>query len=126
MQNKLNPDKASGIEICNLKLMQAWSKKNQPMMMLHEFAHAYHFRFLGDDNVDIKTTYQSAMNAGLYQSVPDGRGGSERAYAASNFFEYFAELTEAYWGKNDYFPYDRENLKVYDPKGYFLIQKIWD
>ena len=126
IQNKLNPDKAGGIEICNLKLMSAWSKQNQPMMMLHEFAHAYQFHFLGDDNVDIKTTYQAAMNAGLYQSVPDGRGGSKRAYAANNFFEYFAELTESYWFKNDYFPFDRESLMAYDPLGYFLMKKIWD
>jgi hypothetical protein len=32
-----------------------------------------------------------------------------------DFLKYFADLTEAYFGKNDFFPFNREDLKKYDP-----------
>ena len=39
--------------------------------------------------------------------------------------EYFAELSEAYWGRNDYFPYTRQELKTYDPTGFAVLEQIW-
>jgi hypothetical protein len=32
--------------------------------------------------------------------------------------EFFAEMTEAYFWKNDMFPFDRNELKSYDPETY--------
>ena len=39
--------------------------------------------------------------------------------------QYFADLTEAYFGKNDFFPFNREDLKKYDPTGYQLMKTVW-
>ena len=48
-----------------------------------------------------------------------------KAYAATNQEEYFAELTEAYFGQNDWFPHNREELRNYDPRGYKMIEEVW-
>ena len=47
------------------------------------------------------------------------------AYALTDHKEYFAELSEAYWGRNDYFPYTRQELKTYDPTGFAVLEQIW-
>jgi dipeptidyl-peptidase-4 len=39
--------------------------------------------------------------------------------------EYFAEATEAYFGKNDFFPFNREELKAHDPLMHDLVGKLW-
>ena len=39
--------------------------------------------------------------------------------------EYFAELTEAYFGRNDYEPFDRSGLRAFDPLGYAVIESVW-
>jgi dipeptidyl-peptidase-4 len=52
-------------------------------------------------------------------------GGKQKAYALTNRFEFFAESTEAFFGKNDFFPYDKEDLKKYDPQTYLLMREKW-
>ncbi len=92
---------------------------------MHEMAHAYQFNVLGEDHPAAQKAYQKAMDRGLYQSVAHVHGGKRKAYAATNYKEYFAELTEAYFGKNDFFPFNRADLKKYDPTGYQLMQDVW-
>ena len=65
------------------------------------------------------------MDRGLYQSIAHVYGGTRKAYAATNYKEYFADLTEAYFGKNDFFPFTGADLKQYDPTGYQLMQEAW-
>ena len=67
------------------------------------------------------------MDAGLYLQVPDRKDKSlmVKAYAATNQEEYFAELTEAYFGHNDWFPHNREELRKYDPRGFKMIEEVW-
>ena len=48
-----------------------------------------------------------------------------RHYALNNDEEYFAETTEAYFGKNDFFPFERAELKEFDPTGYALMEEVW-
>ena len=40
--------------------------------------------------------------------------------------EYFSELTESYFGINDFYPFVKEELKKYDPIGYECVEKIWN
>ena len=47
------------------------------------------------------------------------------AYRNVDCLKYFGDLTEAYFGKNDFFPFNREDLKKYDPTGYRLMQDVW-
>ncbi len=49
----------------------------------------------------------------------------QKAYALTNELEYFAELSEAYLGKNDFYPYNRKQLEQYDPDGYAIMKNIW-
>ena len=44
---------------------------------------------------------------------------------APTFDKSFAELTEAYFGQNDWFPHNREELRNYDPRGYKMIEEVW-
>jgi hypothetical protein len=119
------PDKAQGIEVCNAEDYLNW--RNHQMCILHEFCHAYHF-VLGYDRSDVAETYGAARKAGLYRQVRYVLAGPDRlrrAYALNNPREYFAELSEAYLGRNDYFPFTRDELRSYDPEGFKLIGRLW-
>jgi len=43
----------------------------------------------------------------------------------TNKKEYFSELTEAYFGRNDFYPFSRSDLKEYDPVGYQMMVDCW-
>ena len=49
----------------------------------------------------------------------------DKAYALSSPQEYFAETTEAFFGKNDFEPFDRAELKRMDPAMDALLAKLW-
>lgn len=123
--NGYNPDKAQCVEINNLKNFVAWSQKTQPYMILHELAHSYHFTVLGDKYGPLQDAYKQAMERKLYDSVEFVHGGKRKAYAATNPAEYFAELSEAYFGKNDFFPFTRDELEKHDPVGFELMKQAW-
>lgn len=39
--------------------------------------------------------------------------------------EFFAEMTEAYFGVNDFYPFNRAELKESEPEIFELLQEIW-
>lgn len=121
-----NPEKAGDIEINNARNFVKWSRGEQPWMLLHELAHAYHHQVLGYENRMVLIAYQHAMRRGLYEQVEYIRGGKQRAYATTNVQEYFAELSEAYFGKNDFYPFTREELARHDPLGHKMLQSVWE
>ena len=47
------------------------------------------------------------------------------AYAMTNAKEYFAECTEAYFSKNDFFPFTRVELEAHDPEVCTLLARLW-
>lgn len=96
-----------------------------PMVVLHELAHSYHDQVLGFDEPRIKSAYEQAMKEGLYDKVLLYTGKEVRAYAANNPMEYFAEGTEAYFYKNDFFPFVRAELEKHDPRLHALLVEIW-
>lgn len=120
-----NPEKAKSIEIGNPKHFLDWTH-HQFAMVLHELAHAYHHQFLGYDDPDIKAAYKQAMEAKLYDSVLLYKGTKTRAYAANNDQEYFAELTEAWFGTNDFYPFVRAEVKEHDPRMAEVLKKVWE
>ena len=120
-----NPDKAGHIELSNTRHFVEWSRAAQPWMVLHELAHAYHHLVLGDDYKAIEAAYKHAVDEKLYESVAYCGGGKQKAYALTNAKEYFAELSEAYFGRNDFYPFVRSDLKKYDPQGFRLMEQIW-
>lgn len=100
--------------------------RRMPMMVLHELAHAYHDRVLGFDHPKIIEVYQQAVMSGKYDKVPLLIGGTEtKAYAMTNHKEYFAELTESYFGVNDVFPFHRAQMRQHDPAMCELLGELW-
>jgi dipeptidyl-peptidase-4 len=65
------------------------------------------------------------MEQGLYDEVLTYTGEKVRAYAATNQMEYFAEGTEAYFYRNDFYPFLGVELKEHDPALYKLLEEIW-
>jgi len=125
-RNGRNPEKVGTIEISNTKLFLAWTPKTQPMMVLHELAHYYHIHQSGEEGRKaILAAFKEAQKAGNYQSVEYTHGGQKRAYALNNENEYFAELTEAYFGLNDFYPFNYDDLEKHDATGFALMKKLW-
>jgi hypothetical protein len=48
-----------------------------------------------------------------------------RHYALTDHKEYFAEMTEAFFGTNDFYPFVRGELKQHDRRTYDLLAGIW-
>ena len=120
-----NPEKAGGIEINNARNFVAWSRQDQPWMVLHELAHAWHRLVPDATKTAIREAYAAAKAGGKYEAVLDAHGKRRRAYAMNNAQEYFAELSEAYFGRNDFEPFDCGELETFDPQGYRLMESTW-
>jgi hypothetical protein len=122
-EHGMDPDKAKSVQFTrNLAALIA----TQPNLVLHELAHAYHDLVLSDRDPGILAAYQRALASGLYDSVERNDGHCERAYALKSHREFFAELSEAYFGENDYFPFTREQLRTFDPESFKVIADAWD
>ena len=126
VDNDQDPDMEKGIELANLESFISWTKQ-QPWMVLHELAHGYHDQFLakGFQNREVSTAFRVSMDSKIYESVRHVNGRMEKHYATTNPMEYFAESTEAYFGINDFYPFNRDDLKKFDPKTLSLMQSIW-
>lgn len=123
-EHGMNPKKAGAVEIANAKNFLIWTL-DQPWMVLHELAHAYHDQVLGFENVEVKACFDRAVTAKNYETVLDCKGRKRRHYALTNAKEYFAEASEAYFGTNDFFPFVRAELKQHDPAMFELLAKLW-
>lgn len=123
--NGFNPDKARAVEIGNAQRFVEWSKA-QPSMVLHELAHGYHDRVFGYDEPELKAALERVRKDRLYDDVAYVQGGTRRAYALTNPPEFFAELSEAYFGVNDFFPFRRDELKRHDPSSFELVDRLWN
>ena len=96
-----------------------------PAVVLHELAHAYHDQVLGFDDAEVRRVYEAAKAAGLYQEVLLYTGKKVRHYGLTNPMEYFAEGTEAYFYRNDFYPFVRAELQEYDPQLHELLARVW-
>jgi hypothetical protein len=99
-----------------------------PFFAFHELAHAYHDQVLGFDNAEVRAVYEAAKKSGRYDKVKRWTGEEiteERAYAMNNAKEYFAESSEACFGRNDFYPFTRTELKEHDPQMYALLERLW-
>jgi hypothetical protein len=123
-EHNMNPSKAGGVEIANVRHFLTWTI-DQPWMVLHELAHAYHHQVLGFDHAGIRACYDEAMREKRYHAVLHISGEKRKHYACTNPIEYFAEMTEAYFGTNDFYPFVRAELKQVDPRMADVIEKVW-
>jgi dipeptidyl-peptidase-4 len=123
-----DPIMARGIEWTNTKIIDQESRR-MPSMVLHELAHAYHDQELGYNDLAAMEHFHRAQAGGRYEAVErrdaEGRVSREAAYAISNVQEFFAESTESFLGRNDYFPYNRSELEEFDPATARWMRKVW-
>jgi dipeptidyl-peptidase-4 len=127
--NGRDPAMARAVEFTNIRIFEEECVR-MPNFALHELAHAYHFRVLGFDDRAIIDAYERAKAAGIYERVERHRGrgkpnGIVRAYALTDHKEYFAETTEAFFSRNDFFPFNRDELRSYDPRMFAVLEAAW-
>ena len=122
-----DPVMAKGVEFTNVRIFEAETRR-MPNFALHELAHSYHDRVLGN-NAGLVAAFDRAKASGKYDKVEcqnsEGRRHLARAYAITNPQEFFAETTEAFFSKNDFFPFTRAELKQHDPETFDLLGKLW-
>ena len=97
----------------------------QPSAVLHELAHAYHDQVQGFEDSEIKTAWQRIVDSGRYESVLHIGGRMTKHYALTDQKEFFAEMSESFFGMNDFFPFNRAELQCEEPALYELLCKIW-
>ncbi len=103
-------------------LSDSWALK----ALVHEFAHAHHLEQWPEVQPDIYDAWDHARVSGLYRDVKDDAGKElAQGYALQNHLEYFAELSCVYFVGCNYYPFNREELKTYDPVGYAMIEEMW-
>ncbi len=126
--NGRNADMVKAVEFTNVRSFAAETRR-MPSFALHELAHAYHDRVLGNGHASIKAAYEQAKAGGKYDRVErqdsEGRRRFDRAYALVSPQEYFAENTEAYFSRNDFFPFTRAELEQHDPAMFKLLGVLW-
>ena len=125
-EHHMDPAMATNVEIGSVANFVSWTYE-QPWMLLHELAHGYHYRFLdkGEENPTVLAAFRSAMGSKRYERVLHWDGRMVKHYATTNQMEYFAEMTEAYFGTNDFYPFVNAELKTSDPETFQLMETIW-
>ena len=77
----------------------------------------------------MEEAYDAAKATGLYRSVRYAGGGMRPGYQIQSHWEYMGELSEAYFARgsdrNDYYPFNRQELSSFDPRGFGAIRAMW-
>ena len=97
----------------------------QPWVVLHELAHAYHDQVLGFDDGRVVAAWWKFRDSGKYRKVLTVSGDQHEHYALTDEKEFFAEMTEAYFGSNDFFPFVAGELKEAEPDVFRLLGELW-
>jgi hypothetical protein len=130
-ENGRDPAMVKAVEFTDVRNFEAETRR-MPNFTLHELAHAYHDRVLqnGFGNPEIQAAFERARVSKSYDRVErwfgNGRSNTvERAYAMTSPMEYFAETTEAFFSRNDFYPFTRDELKKHDPAMFELLARLW-
>lgn len=97
----------------------------QPWVILHELAHAYHDQKLGFDEPRIKAAYEKFKASGHGDATLLYNGKRVKHYGLTNQMEFFAEMTESFFGVNDFYPFNRAELQEAEPELFQLLTEIW-
>lgn len=97
----------------------------QPWVILHELAHAYHDQVLGFDEPRVLAAWEAFKAGGRGDAALLYDGSRVRHYGLTDQKEFFAEMTEAYFGTNDFAPFNRAELKTDFPDLHALLEEIW-
>lgn len=99
--------------------------REQPWVLLHELAHAYHDRVLGFDEPRIRAAFERFVAGGRGERTLLHDGSRTRHYALTDHKEFFAEMTESWFGSNDFHPFNRAELLETEPEIAALMAAVW-
>lgn len=119
-----NPDKLRSIEIGNTERFRQWQGIQQ-FAVLNQLARAYYDQVLSNQAGKIKEAWQKVRDSKKYDSVLRFDGKHVRHPALASPVEYFAEMTEAYYGVNDHYPFIQFEARQYDPNTCRLLEELW-
>jgi hypothetical protein len=105
--------------------LSPYENHRMPWVVLHELAHGYHDQVLGFDEPRVKAAWTKFRDSGKYKSILTNSWGMAEHYGMSNQMEFFAEMTESYWGSNDFYPFVPGELKQVEPEIFALMEEIW-
>ena len=120
----LNPDKYRALEIGNTDNFRQWQDL-QPSIVLHHLARAYLDQVVGADRCAVAKALAKARKGGKYDRVLRFDGKYVRHPALLNAGEYFAEMSESYYGFNDHYPFLQFELYQVDPEACELLARLW-
>jgi hypothetical protein len=124
--NGYSTDLAKGVHLPRAAgFVAAGHQQRQPWSVLHELAHAYHDQVLGFGHPKITAAWKQAVESKRYDKVLLINGRRTRHYALTNQKEFFAEMSEAYFGMNDFYPFNRAELAEENPEVFRLLREIW-
>ncbi len=125
-KNGYSPDLAKAVHLpVAARFLDPRHQQTQPWCVLHELAHAYHDQVLGFGEERIKQAWESYVASGHGRMVLHVSGTFRPHYALTNQKEFFAEMTEAYFGTNDFVPFVHGQLKHEEPGIFALLRDIW-
>lgn len=125
-ENGYSADLAKCVHIPNVdRFLSPFENHRMPWSVLHELAHAYHDQVLGFDEPRITAAWKKFRDSGKYKSVMTSIGHMREHYGLTNEQEFFAEMTESYFGSNDFYPFVAGELKQVEPEIFSLMTEIW-
>lgn len=100
----------------------------QPNLLLNRLMQLYFDRYMDQDTrASLSSAY--ILSRKLHQNVYGTNGTklvrNRRSDASLDKRSYFAELSEAYWGQNDFYPFDYQELERYDPRGFKILVQLY-
>ncbi len=107
------------------EFLSPFENHRMPWVVLHELSHGYHDQVLGFDEPRIVAAWKKFCESGKYQSVLTSPGPMREHYGLTNAKEFFAEMTECYFGSNDFYPFVAGELKQAEPEIFSLMAEIW-
>lgn len=105
--------------------LSPFENRRMPWVVLHELAHAYHDQVLGFEEPRVLAAWKKFRDSGKYKSVLTSPGNMREHYGITDQKEFFAEMTESYFGSNDFYPFVAGELKQAEPAIFALMAEIW-
>ena len=105
--------------------LSPFENHRMPWVVLHELSHAYHDQVVGFEEPRVLAAWKRFRDSGKYKSVLTSPGPMREHYGLTNQKEFFAEMTECYFGSNDFYPFVTGELKQAEPELFLLLEEIW-
>jgi hypothetical protein len=105
--------------------LSPYENHRMPWAVLHELAHGFHDQTIGFEDARVTAAWKQFRDSGKYQSVLTTPGRMREHYGLTDPKEFFAEMTECYFGSNDFYPFVTGELKQAEPATFALLAEIW-